>query len=118
MRPRMRSNSSSRELVRGRQLDVEHALLARDERVELVDDLAELARAALLGDQPHEVDDELVGSLGDLREQSSFTRESTSGFSSTARARARPRTRAQLLQLALHCVELALPARASKSARA
>src|SRR4051794_6298931 len=56
------------ERVRGRQLDVEDALLLRDERVELVGDLAELCGPALLREQAHEVDDELVGSLRDVRE--------------------------------------------------
>ena len=72
--------------MRGRELDVEDALLGGDERVELVGDLAELAGAALLGEQAHEVDDELVAALRDRARMSPFTRESTSGFSSSARS--------------------------------
>src|SRR5579862_8416280 len=46
------------QLVRGRELHVEDALLRGDQRVELVCDLGELRSAALLGDQLEEVDDE------------------------------------------------------------
>jgi hypothetical protein len=51
-----------------RQLDVEDALLGRDQLVELGDDVGELCGAALLGDQAQEVDDELVRSLRNARE--------------------------------------------------
>ena len=44
MLPRIFLNSCVGQLVRGRQPDVEDPLLGRDERVELVGDLAELAR--------------------------------------------------------------------------
>ena len=49
------------ELVGGRQLDVQPALLLVDDRLELLCDGAELAGAALLGDEPHEVADDRVG---------------------------------------------------------
>src|SRR5205807_7574129 len=49
------------QLVRGRQLDVEDALLLGDERLELRRDLADLPRPALLDDEPDEVPHELVG---------------------------------------------------------
>ena len=86
MRPRMRPNSSSESSVRGRQLDVEDALLGGDERVELVGDLGELAGAALLGDAG-------AGSCTTSSSEPSAMRvehvrlhaRSTSGFSSNAR---------------------------------
>src|SRR6478735_2059767 len=43
------------ELVRGGQLDAQPTLLLVDDRVELLGDRAELARAPLRGDEPHEV---------------------------------------------------------------
>src|SRR5579862_1100768 len=46
---------------RGRELDFEDALLGGDEHLELGCDLADLARAALLDDEPDEVADQLVG---------------------------------------------------------
>src|SRR4051812_27037621 len=49
------------ELERRRQLDLEHALLGGDEAVELARDRHDLAGAALLGQQPNEVDRLLVG---------------------------------------------------------
>ena len=108
--PRMRPNSVVGQLVRGRDLDVEDALLRRDERVELVGELAELARASLLGEQAHEVDDELVRALRrSARARRSFTRESTSGFSSSAcrSSASRRRRRASSRELAVHGVERA-----------
>src|SRR5581483_1028179 len=48
------------ELVRGRQLHVEDARLLGDERLELGGDVADLAGAALLDHEAHEVADELV----------------------------------------------------------
>ena len=54
--------------MRGRQLHVEDALLGGDGRLELRDHLRDLVGAALLGQQPHEVHDELVGSARDARE--------------------------------------------------
>src|SRR3954469_17792273 len=54
-----------RELVRSRQLDVEDALLGSDERVELGRDVIELSGASLLGEQLHEVHDQLVRALRD-----------------------------------------------------
>ncbi len=69
------------ELVRGRQLDVEHVLLRRDERLELGRDLAHLAGAALLGQQPHEVARSSSSAPPSTRSSTSaFTRESVSGF--------------------------------------
>ena len=56
------------ELVRGRELDREPVLRLRDERVELGADLGQLARAALLGDEPDEVADELVAVCRQLPE--------------------------------------------------
>src|SRR3989442_10404748 len=55
-----RSRLIVRKLVRGRQLDVQAALLARHEPVELACDLLDLTKAALLGGEPQEVADELV----------------------------------------------------------
>ena len=54
--------------MRGRQLDVEHLVLGGDERLELGGDLADLAGPALLGEQAHEVADELVGAAEHLLE--------------------------------------------------
>src|SRR5262245_31224144 len=48
------------QLVRGRQLDGQLALLRRDHSLELARDLLDLAGAALLGEQAQEVRDELV----------------------------------------------------------
>src|SRR5207253_8668808 len=56
-----------RELGRRRQLDIEDALVGGDEHIELVDDLRQLARASLLREQAEEVDDLVVGTLGDAR---------------------------------------------------
>src|SRR6266576_3317738 len=48
------------QLVGGRELDVEDALLVGDEGLEVGGDLTDLARAPLLDDEPHEVAHELV----------------------------------------------------------
>src|SRR5579884_333271 len=53
------------QLVRGRELDVEDALLLGDERLELGGDLAQLRFAALLDHEPDEVAHELVGAAED-----------------------------------------------------
>src|SRR5918996_6007189 len=55
-----------RELDRGRQLDVEPALLGRHERVQLLLDLLELAGTAFLDSQQDEVAHELVRAAQDL----------------------------------------------------
>src|SRR5918996_1671117 len=57
------------ELVGGRELEGEAILLARDESLELGAHLGELAGAALLGDEPDEVADELVAVGGELVEE-------------------------------------------------
>ena len=55
-----------RELVRGRQLDVEAALLGCHQAVELAGDLRDLPNAALLGGEPQEVAQELIRLADDL----------------------------------------------------
>ncbi len=52
----------------GRELDRQAVLRLRDERVELLAELGNLAGAALLGREAHEVADELVGIGGELPE--------------------------------------------------
>ena len=65
-----RPNSSSESSVRGRQLDVEDALLRRDERVELVGDLRRAPPARpFSATQAQEVDDELVRALRRRRDE-------------------------------------------------
>src|SRR5215470_11438838 len=56
------------QLVGGGELDFENARRGRHKPVELVGDPGERCSAALLREQAHEVDDELVGALGDPRE--------------------------------------------------
>src|SRR4051812_47677830 len=56
------------ELDRGRQVDLDPALLARDHALELGGDLVELGGTALLDEQAEKVADELLGALEDVPE--------------------------------------------------
>src|SRR3954469_11488865 len=95
--------------VRGRQLDVEDALLLRDERVDLVGDLAELRGPALLREQAHEVDDELVGSLRDIREDVGLeARVGLGVVEQLSQLVVRRHSLAQLVELRVDCVEVPL----------
>jgi hypothetical protein len=58
-----------RQLDRGRELDLEPALLGRDQAIELGCDLLDLTDAAFLRREPQEVTDELVGVGGQLLQQ-------------------------------------------------
>ena len=60
--------SSSESSYDGRELDGKSVLRLRDERVELGADLRNLARAALLRDEPDEVANELVAAFRQLAE--------------------------------------------------
>jgi hypothetical protein len=97
------------ELVRSRQLDVEDLLLRGDERIELGNDLTELRGAALLGDEAHEVDNELVGAGGDLREHVGLDLRFDLGVLEQSAEVCRPSEGvAKLLQLAVDRVQAAL----------
>jgi hypothetical protein len=97
------------ELVRSRQLDVEDLLLRGDECIELRNDLTELRGTALLGDEAHEIDNELVGAAGDLREHVGLDLRLDLGvLEQRAEVRGPGESVAELLQLAVDRVQAAL----------
>src|SRR3954452_21188863 len=98
-----------RQLVRGRQLDVEDARLRCDERVELVDDGVDLGGAALLGEQLQEVDDEVVRTRGDARQHVRLhPRVDLGVLEQQAQLVDRRDGVTELLQLRVHLLELPL----------
>src|SRR5262249_15323704 len=98
-----------RQLVGGRQLHVEDALLGGDERVELVGHLVDLGGTPFLGEQLQEVDDGGLGAFAAPREHVLLhPRVDLGVLEQQAQLVDRVDGVAQLRELRLHLLEVAL----------